>query len=221
MIENEKKLPAIIFDVGEVLLHWDPRDMYRKLFNGDSQAMERFLAEIDFFGWNLEQDRGRPFGEAVEVLCQQFPHYCHLIRAYAERYEETILGTIQQTVEILRELKEAGYPLYALSNWSAETYPKVRPKYAFFEWFDDILLSGEVKLVKPDERIYMLFLERIGRRAEECVFIDDSEPNIAVARRLGFKAIRFESPRQLREALEQMGVLDRAGVSSGFSDQGN
>ena len=221
MTEIEKNLPAIIFDVGEVLLHWDPRYLYRKLFNGDNQAMERFLAEIDFFGWNLEQDKGRPFAEAVESFCQQFPHYCHLIRAYAERYEETILGMIQPTVEILRELKEAGYPLYALSNWSMETYPKIRPKYAFFDWFDDILLSGEVKLVKPDERIYALFLERIGRRAEECVFIDDSEANVVVARRLGFKAIRFVSPEELREALEQMGLLDRAGVSSGVSDMGN
>ena len=221
MTEIEKKPPAIIFDVGEVLLHWDPRHLYRKLFNGDDQAMERFLAEIDFFGWNLEQDRGRPFAEGIEILCQQFPHYCHMIRAYGERYEETILGPIQPTIEILRELNEAGYPLYALSNWSAETYPKIRPRYAFFDWFDDILLSGEVKLAKPDERIYTLFLERIGRKAEECVFIDDSQANVAVARRLGFKAIRFESPEQLRRALEQVGVLDRAGVSSAVSDIGN
>jgi 2-haloacid dehalogenase len=219
MTEIEKKRPAIIFDVGEVLLHWDPRHLYRKLFNGDNQAMERFLAEIDFFGWNLEQDKGRPFAEGIEVLCQQFPHHCHLIRAYGERYEETILGPIQPSIEILRELKEAGYPLYALSNWSAETYPKVRPKYMFFDWFDDILLSGQVNLAKPDERIYTLFLERIGRRADECVFIDDSQANVAVARRLGFKAIRFESPEQLRRALEQMGVLDRAGITNAVSDK--
>jgi FMN phosphatase YigB (HAD superfamily) len=108
-----------------------------------------------------------------------------------------------------------------LSNWSAETYPKIRPMYAFFEWFDDILLSGEVKLAKPDERIYTLFLERIGWQAEKCVFIDDSEANVVVARRLGFKAIHFESPEQLREALEQMGVLNHAGVSSVISDMGN
>lgn len=221
MTENEKKLPAIIFDVGEVLLHWDPRHLYRKIFNGDNQAMERFLAEIDFFGWNLEQDKGRPFAEGIGILCQQFPQYCHLIRAYGERYEESILGPIQPTIEILRELKEAGYPLYALSNWSAETYPKVRPKYAFFDWFDDILLSGEVNLAKPDERIYALFLERIGRRAEECLFIDDSQANVDVARRLGFKAIRFESPEQLRRALEQMEILNHAGVSSVVSDMDN
>jgi 2-haloacid dehalogenase len=205
------KLPAIIFDIGGVFLKWDPRNLYRELFDGDSQAMERFLAEIDFFGWNLEQDKGRPFAEAVEVLCEQFPQYCHLIRAYSERYEDTILGTIERSVEILRELKQAGYPLYALSNWSAETYPKVRPKYAFFEWFDDILLSGEVKLIKPDERIYTLFLERIGRRSDECLFIDDSEGNVVVARQLGFKAIHFVSPEQLRGELEQMGVLSREG----------
>lgn len=220
MTDIEKKLPAIIFDVGEVLLHWDYRSLYRKLFNGDDQAMERFLAEIDFVGWNLEQDRGRPFAEAVETLCQQFPHYCHLIRAYGERFDETILGTIQPSVEILRELKQAGYPLYALSNWSAETYPKVRPKYAFFDWFDDILLSGQVKLIKPDERIYKLFLERIGRRADECLFIDDSEGNVVVARRLGFKTIHFESPKQLRADLEQMGVLSHEGVSNVASNAG-
>ena len=215
------KLPAIIFDLGGVFLRWDPRNLYKKFFNGDDQAMERFLAEVDFVAWNQEQDKGRPFAEGVEILCQQFPQYCDLIRAYAERYEESILGLIQPTVEILGELRGAGYPVYALSNWSAETYPKIRPKYAFFEWFDDVMLSGEVKLVKPDERIYTLFLERIGREAKECVFIDDSEGNVVVARELGFKAIHFESPAQLRAILEQMGILSHESVSSPAPNTGH
>jgi 2-haloacid dehalogenase len=212
------KLPAIIFDFGGVLFDWDPRYLYEKLFNGDGQAMERFLAEIGFIEWNRQQDQGRPFAEAIENLCEQFPQYCHLIRAYGERWEESIKGPIQPTVEILRRLKQAGYALYALSNWSAETYPRIRPKYEFFTWFDDILLSGEVKLTKPDSRIYAVFLERIGRSADECLFIDDSEANVVVARQLGFKTIRFESPAQLRATLEQMGVLSRAGVSNVASD---
>lgn len=196
----------MIFDFGNVLIDWNPHYLYRKLLGGDDDAVDRFLAEIGFHEWNLKQDEGRPFDQAVAELCGQFPHYCHLIQAYHDRYEETIAGPIWGTVEILLFLKERGYPLHGLSNWSVEKFHLVRPRYSFFGWFETIVLSGEVKLVKPDPRIFRLLLERINRRAEECVLIDDSAANITVARSLGFQTIRFRSPDQLRDELREMGI---------------
>jgi 2-haloacid dehalogenase len=207
MTSRNSHLQAIIFDFGGVLLDWDPRYLYRKFFNGNHEAMERFLADIGFMEWNLQQDKGRPFAVAVAELSAQFPHYADLIRAYDERWEESIAGPIQPTVDILYALKQAGYRLYGLSNWSVETFRRTRNKYAFFDWFEDIVVSGEVRLVKPDPRIYRLTLDRIGRTAQECLFIDDSEANVAVADRLGFKSIRYESPGQLKVELQRLGVL--------------
>lgn len=202
--------PVFVFDFGNVLIDWDPRYLYRKLFGSDLQAMENFLREVRFFEWNLEQDAGRPFKEAVAEMCDRFPQYCELIRAYDQRYEESLGGPIWPTVEILRELKDAGYPLYALSNWPAEKYHQVRHKFPFFDWFDDIVISGEVRLAKPDARIFELLLTRIGRPAGECLFIDDSPKNIAVAQSLGFQTIHFQSSEQLRQELEPYLKVNRA-----------
>lgn len=199
--------PAIVFDFGGVLVNWDPHTLYRPLFNGDDAAIDRFLREIDFHDWNLQQDGGRSFDEGVAVLSAQFPQYATLIRAYHERYVEAITGPIEGTVEILRACQAAGYPLYGLSNWAQEKFDLVRPQYAFFDCFDDILISSTVNLVKPDPRIFEIFLQRIGRRAEDCVYIDDSAANVAVADRLGFTAVHFESPRQLAVELDRLGVL--------------
>jgi len=201
-------IKAIVFDFGGVLLDWDPRYLYRKVFAGDLEAMDRFLTEIDFYNWNLQQDQGRPFADAVAELSRQYPHYAPLIQVYDERWEESIGGPIQPTIEILRSLKQAGLPLYGLSNWSAEKFRFFRPKYEFFSWFDDILVSGEVKMVKPDPRIFAVFLERIGRSAAECLLIDDSQANLTAAARLGFKTIHFKSPEQLEAELKQLGLLD-------------
>lgn len=198
---------ALIFDFGGVLMDWDPRYLYRKVFDGNAQAMEAFLAEIDFPEWNRLQDEGRPFAEAVEALSRQFPQYADLIRLYDERWEESLRGPIHHTVEILQRLKEAGFPLYALSNWSLEKYRLVRPKHAFFNWFEQVLVSGEVKVTKPDSRIYKIFLERTGLSAGDCLFIDDSQPNITVARQLGFQAVHFESPAKLEAQLQNMGFF--------------
>ncbi|HLE52379.1 MAG TPA: HAD family phosphatase [Anaerolineales bacterium] len=199
--------PAIVFDFGGVILDWNPRYLYRKFFDGDLNAMENFLNEIDFTGWNLEQDKGRPFAVGVAELSEQFPQYADLIRAYDQHWEEAIAGPIQPTVNLLESLKRTGYALYGLSNWSAEKFQIARPRYEFLSWFETIMVSGEVELVKPDPRIYRLFLERIGRTAEECLFIDDSEPNVVAADQLGFKAIRFESPGQLETELKFLGLL--------------
>jgi 2-haloacid dehalogenase len=205
--ENNRQ-KALIFDFGGVLVDWNPRYLYEKFFDGDERGMQRFLDEIGFAEWNLQQDKGRPFAEAVAELSGRFPQYAELIRAYDLRWEESISGPIQPTVEILGELKQAGYPLYGLSNWSEEKFRLVRPKYEFFDWFEAILVSGEVRLVKPDEPIFNLMLERIGRRAEECLLVDDSAANIQAAARLGFRTIHFQSPEQLRRELQGMGYLD-------------
>ena len=194
-------IQAIIFDFGGVFIDWDPRYLYRHYFPGQSQAMENFLAEINFAQWNLEQDKGRPFAEAVASLSTDFPQYAHLIHAYWEHWEDSISGTITGSVNILYGLKRAGYALYGLSNWSAETFPIAYRKYDFFKLFDDIILSGAVKLVKPDPTIFELTLKRIRRSATECLLIDDSIANIDAARRLGFKTIHFRSPEQLEKEL--------------------
>ena len=200
MTQETKPKLAIVFDFGNVLVDWDPRYLYRKLLDGD-QAIEQFLGEVDFFGWNLEHDAGRPFDESIAEMCSRFPQYCDLIRAYDLRYEESISGAIWPTVEVLRSLKDAGYPLYALSNWPSDKFDLVRPKYEFFSWFDDIVISGKVCIAKPDPRIFELLLARIGHPAGECLFIDDSPKNTAVAQQLGFQTIRYYSTEQFKQEL--------------------
>ncbi len=197
---------AVVFDFGGVLVDWNPRHLYRKIFSGDEDAMERFLEEIRFYEWNQKQDAGRTFSEAVEDLCKDFPQYCELIRLYDLRYEESITGPIWGTVAILEKLKSSGYLLYGLSNWPEEKYRLVRPKYAFFELFDDIIISGEVKVAKPDPRIFAILLERIQREPWQCVYIDDSKQNIEVALELGFRCIHYQSPGQLDSDLAVTGI---------------
>jgi 2-haloacid dehalogenase len=199
-------IKAIIFDFGGVLLQWDPHKLYRRFFDQPGQ-IDQFLAEINFTSWNAEQDRGRPFEVGIAELSGQFPQYAHLIRAYYDHWEDSIVGPISGTVEILHQLKQAGYPLYALSNWSAETYPRVQPQYDFFSLFDQIILSGDVKLIKPDPAIFKLILNKINRAADECLLIDDSEANITTANKLGFATIHYKSPEQLRIELHQMDLF--------------
>ena len=198
--------PAFVFDFGGVLIDWDPRYLYLRYFDGDNHAVERFMDEINFFEWNQHQDAGRPMEEATNELCKQYPQYCDLIRAYDLYYPESIRGPIQPTLDILNDLKQNGDALYALSNWPAEKFHQVSPQYKFFKWFDGIIISGEVKMLKPDRRIFILLLQMINRPAEECLFIDDSVNNIEVARQMGFQTIHFESAQRLEQALNQLGV---------------
>ena len=193
--------PAIIFDLGAVLIDWNPRHLYRKLFD-DEATMERFFVETNLLQWNARQDEGHPFAAAVAELSAQFPHYEPYIRAFHERWEEMMPGAIEPTVEILAELKDDDYELFALSNWSAETFPFALARFEFLRWFRAVVISGEVKVCKPDPRIYALILNKIGRPAHECVFIDDSRANYESAVKLGFHAIHFHSPEQLRAELK-------------------
>lgn len=200
------QIKAIIFDIGGVLLEWDPRPVYRRYFP-DQQAIDDFLAEIDFFAWNSHQDKGRTFAEGIALHSEKFPQHARLIQAYFKHYEDSITGAITGTVDILKALKGKGYPLFCLSNWSAETFPRVRPKYPFFDLFDDIILSGEVKLNKPDPSIFNLLLNKIGYSAPECLLIDDSKPNIDSAKKLGIATIHFSSPKKLQTELQLLNLL--------------
>lgn len=204
---TKSNIKAIIFDFGGVLLKWDPRNLYQRYFPNDPEGMDRFLKEVDFPEWNAHQDRGRSFKDGVAALSAQFPQYSHLIQAYPDYWIESITGMFDGTVEIMRQLKQKRYPLYGLSNWSAETYPLAREKYHFFDMFDDIVLSGAVGHNKPEPEIYQIMLKKIGRAAQECLFIDDSLPNIQQAEKMGFQTILFQSPEQLKESLQRLEIL--------------
>ena len=198
---------TIIFDFGGVLIDWDPRNLYRSYFPEEPQALEDFLNEVDFYTWNAAQDKGRSFADGVAELSAKFPHRAHLIEVYAKNWKESITGEIKGTVEILHTLKAKNYPLYGLSNWSAETFPLIEDEYPFFELFDEIVLSGEVKLNKPEPEIYLMLLSKIEYAAEECLFIDDSQANVDAAKSLGFQAIPFETPEILERDLKEYGLL--------------
>lgn len=199
---------AVAFDLGGVLIDWDPRYLYRSLFEGDEAAMETFLAEVTSPEWNQQQDAGRPWAQAIESLAREHPERRELISAYWHRWPETLGEAIEPTVEVLDELRRAGVRLFALSNWSAETFPLARPRYPFLEWFEGIVISGEVRLVKPDTRIFRHLLERYGLEPGSTVFIDDAEANVQAARRLGLTGIRFEDAHTLRRELVALGLLD-------------
>jgi 2-haloacid dehalogenase len=198
---------SLVFDLGGVLIDWDPRHLYRRIFRGDDAAMEHFFAEVRIAEWNEEQDAGRSFAEGVALLQARHPEHRDKIAAFHLRWEEMLAGVIPGATEILRDVKAAGHPVYALTNWSAETYPVAERRFEFLSWFDGIVVSGRVGLRKPDPAIFRHLLERFGLEAERTLFVDDSERNVEAARRLGFEALRFESAPQLRRELTQRGVL--------------
>ena len=198
-------ITAIIFDLGNVLIGWDARLLYNRLLP-DPETVDRFLEQIRFMEWNAQQDAGRPFREGVAELSQQFPQYAELIHAYDTHWEESLTEPYAETVELVRELKDAGWPLYLLSNFSMEKFELIRDKHDFFSLFDDMIISGEYKIVKPDPAIFTLTLQRANRQAGECIFIDDSLTNIQAAKNLGFHTIHFQSPTQLREELKKLSI---------------
>jgi 2-haloacid dehalogenase len=199
-------LRGVLFDLGGVLVDWNPRHLYRRVFS-DEAAMELFLATVCTQAWNEEQDEGRPFGEGVELLLAQHPQHAEEIRAYDSRWDEMMKGPIDGSVAILGELRSRGVPLFALTNWSAEKFPLARTRFAFLEWFDGILVSGEERLKKPDPRIYRLAIERFGLEPSKTLYVDDAEVNIAAAALLGFNTHRFVEAAALRRRLVTCGLL--------------
>jgi 2-haloacid dehalogenase len=196
---------VVVFDLGGVLIEWDPRHLYRKLFD-DPQEMESFLAEVTTAEWNGRQDAGRPWAEAIELLVAEHPERRELIEAFHARWPEMLAGEIPGTVAVLAGLRAAGLGLFALSNWSAEMFPVAREQFAFLAWFEGIVISGEVGVAKPDRRIFEHLIERFGIEPAETLFIDDSSANVDTAAALGFDAILFTDAAALRLELTRRGL---------------
>src|SRR5215831_5585345 len=181
---------TVVFDLGGVLIDWDPRHLYRQLLD-DPDEMESFLAEVTTAEWNQHQDAGRPWVEAIEILVAEHPERRELIEAFHRRWPETLGGEIPGTLDVLAELRGAGVRLLALSNWSAETFPVALERFDFLAWFEGIVISGEVGMNKPDRRIFEHLAERFGIEPAAAVFVDDSVANIDSATRVGFRAIQL------------------------------
>ena len=199
-------IEAVVFDIGGVLLDWNPRHLYRKLFD-DEDAMNRFLDEVCTLDWHAAHDLGTPFEVSCARLAAAHPEQAELIWAWGRRTEEMVAGPISGTVEILRVLKQRGLGCYALTNMEAETYPKRLERYDFLGWFDGTVVSSAEGVAKPDSEIFWRLIQRFTLTAETTLMVDDSAPNVAAAAALGMQAVRFESPAQLRGCLEDAGVL--------------
>ncbi len=200
---------AAVFDLGGVLIDWNPRHLYRRLIP-DEAEMERFVRDVVSAEWNLEHDRGRPFDDGIALLTRRHPDQAELIAAFRDRWPEMLGGPIQPTVDVLAELRDAGVRLLALTNWSAETFVHAPPRFPFLAWFESIIVSGEEGLVKPDPAIFRLLVERHGLEPDRTVFVDDLEANVVAAAALGFVAVRFSNAAALRRDLVGLGLLDPA-----------
>jgi 2-haloacid dehalogenase len=198
---------TVLFDLGGVLIDWNPRYLYRPLFGDDEAAMEDFLARICPPEWNHQLDEGKPFAQAVAERQRLFPEHAPLIALWHHGWPQMLRDEIGETVAILRELRERGRRLFALTNWSAETFPIARARFPFLGWFEDIVVSGEVGLAKPDPRIFELTIRRTGLDPAATLFTDDSPRNIEAARASGLHAELFRDPAGLRATLRAVGLL--------------
>jgi len=200
-------ITTILFDLGKVLIGWNPIIPYLKAFDGDREKAQWFLDNICTMDWNEEQDAGRILAEATRIKTAEYPEYEDLIKLYYDEWETMLTGAIEGTVEIFRELKESKkYRIYAITNWSAETFPVAQARYEFLQWFEGISVSGELKMRKPFPEIYQYTLEKYNISPSEAVFIDDNLKNVEAARALGIHAIHFHNPEQLRASLSELEV---------------
>ena len=196
--------PTVVFDLGGVLIDWNPRHLYRTIF-ADEAEIEDFLTHVCPMDWNERQDAGRPFAEAVAERVALFPEHRAAIEAYQTRWVEMLGGAFDDTVEILREQVDRA-PVYALTNWSAETWPHAVARYPFLGWFAGIVVSGDEGCAKPDPRIFEILEERYSLEPATTVFIDDNRRNFEAARERGYDAIHFTDPAALRDALASRGL---------------
>ena len=193
----------IVFDFGGVLVDWNPHHLYDKYF-GSREKAEWFLNNICLYSWNLQMDGGKPFAEGVAELQAKHPEWSEAIAIYHTRWIEMMNGEIEGMASVIRRLKAAGYGVYGLTNWSAETFPMIRDTYPVFQEFDGIVVSGEEHLLKPDAAIYKCLLERYALQAEESLFVDDNADNVVGARNVGMKAIQFTSAEELERELKDV-----------------
>ena len=200
---------AVVFDLGGVLIRWDPRHLYRQLMPEDE--IDAFLDEVGFQAWNHEQDAGAPWGPAVEEHAALFPHRRELLAAYPARFAESLDGPVEGTVAILAELHAAGTRLVALTNWSAELFPHAEATFDFLVLFEGIVVSGREGVAKPDPAAFDLLLSRYHLDPARTVFVDDSPVNVAAAAAAGLRALTFTGPGTLRGDLSRLGLLDGAG----------
>ena len=201
------KINTIIFDLGAVLIDWNQRHLYRKIFKTEEE-MEWFLANVCTSEWNEEQDAGRSWAEAVKIQTQLFPQFEKEIEAFWKRWPEMMGGSIEGTVKIFEQLKKSNrFKFYALTNWSAETFPFALKKFEFFKWFDGIVVSGEEKTRKPFPEFYNRLLNRYKVNPVEALFIDDNIRNVEAAKALGINSIHFQSSDQLRTELLSRNLL--------------
>jgi 2-haloacid dehalogenase len=203
---SNRPIRAVVFDLGGVLLDWDPRYLYRKLFTDESE-MERFLGELCTPQWHDPHDRGVPTARSCADLAARFPDRADLIWAWAERSEEMIAGEIPASVDVLRDVVATGLPCFALTNMEAETYPRRVARFPFLGWFDGTVVSGFEGVAKPDREIFERVLTRFALDPSTTLMIDNAVENIEAARQVGMQTILFRSPRQLRRRLQEAGVL--------------
>jgi 2-haloacid dehalogenase len=199
----------MVFDVGGVLLDWNPRHLYRKLI-ADEAEIDRFLEEICTPAWHAPHDRGVSTAASCAQLATRYPEYSELIWAWSRRSEEMIGGIDTGSVEVLGEVKETGLPCYALTNMEEETYPLRLERFSFLGWFDGTVVSGREGVSKPDPAIFTRLLDRFGLTAETTLMIDDTKENLNTAAKLGMQTAQFRSSRELRSQLESAGVLCRS-----------
>jgi 2-haloacid dehalogenase len=197
----------VVFDIGGVLIDWNPRYLYRKLFAEDTTAMEEFLNSVCTPDWNLQQDAGRSWKEAIDDLSARYPEKAELIAAYDLNWDEMVSGPIPGTADLLWELKRRGTPVYCITNFSVDKLNRARERFEELNAFDGIVISGEVRMLKPDPAIYRRLLDQHDLRAEETLFIDDVEHNVEGARTVGMHAVRFTDAETLRNDLTGYGLL--------------
>ena len=196
-------IKTIVFDLGGVLIDWNPRYVYRDVFDTEAE-IDLFLTHVTTMEWNVAQDAGRTLKLATQVLTRKHPEWAEEIKLYYDRWPDMLGGAIEGTVDILREIVDSKkYRVLALTNWSAETFPVAQKRYEFLGWFEGIVVSGEEKCRKPFPEIYKILFDRHNINPEEAIFIDDNPENVRASKELGMDAILFKSPKQLRSTLKR------------------
>lgn len=202
-----KQVDTIIFDLGGVLIDWNPEYVFLDAFDGNREKMQWFFDNICTMSWNENQDAGYPIKQATEDLVKQFPDYENYIKMYYGDWENMLGGAIDESVKIFKQIIDSKqYKVVALTNWSNETFPIAKQRFEFLKWFEGIVVSGDEKTRKPFKDIYEICLNRFNIIPEKAVFIDDSLRNIHAAHNLGIHGIHFKNPNQLLQELKSFNI---------------